>query len=324
LEQITAQEPICGDPEWYLKRRNAYPLSPPIKPAGGVALPRKLLTGKKLDTLLSMVPPEAPLFPGGPQEVGQPDSRRLRRFSGRKAIALNSTFIFGIDDRRTYRDRNIPWVWIGQLSTPRGRGTAALVGRNTILTASHVMTGFWSGGEPLRAAITFVPAMFNGTSVLGSDWTVNVTGVAAWEQTEADETVGYDMAVCQLDKPLGEWLGYFGASTYDDGDEDRHVWSHVGYPWDLSPNGDWPCYQKGIAVRDDDSDSFGTLEVETDADIASGHSGGPLWGLYDGDRRIIGTLSGHEDKFLDNNNSLFAGGNGLVRLVKWARDNWGG
>jgi hypothetical protein len=102
-----------------------------------------------------------------------------------------------------------------------------------------------------------------------------------------------------------------------------HVWSHAGYPYDLSPGGNRPCYELGIAVHDDDGDSHDTLEVETRADIASGQSGGPLWGVFEGGQRhIIGTLSGHEDNFAEPTSNVFAGGNGLVELIRWGRDNW--
>lgn len=321
LEQLE-QEPKFGDSQWFNKRREAYPSKAKTKAAGGVALPFHLLEGKSAEVLPSRVPPESPIMPGGPRSIGREKQRRLKRFSGRKVIAVGDTFIFNGDDRQVYYDTSYPWVCIGQISTTRGRGTAALVGRRIILTASHVLTGLWTPGEPLNSVITFVPAMNGGTSLLGADWTATVTGVAAWDQV-SDETVGYDMAICQLDKPMGEWLGNFGCRTYDDDWEDLSVWAHAGYPYDMSPNGDRPCFELGIAVRDDDSDSFDTMEVETDADIASGQSGGPLWGMFNGDPQIIGTLAGHEDLFADNTSNLFAGGNGLVQLVIWGRENWG-
>src|SRR5207248_8011270 len=52
--------------------------------------------------------------------------------------------------------------------------------------------------------------------------------------------------------------------------EGNAYWAHVGYPYDLSPNGDEPCYQLDITIDDDDDDDFDTVELETDADIASG------------------------------------------------------
>ena len=308
----------CGDNEWYVRRREADPEPWRAEPAGLRPLPLELLKDQSGKSVLldAFEPEEAPDWPGGPRELRlQDDTRKLRRFSGARVTPAVFTQIYDGESRRTFADTGTPWARIGQISTPAFRGSGAIVGESTVLTASHVMLGGWSPS-------TFTPAMNGGTSLLGNGWVANIIGIAYWEKT--DEQQGYDMAVCQLDLPLGRWLGYFGTATYNDDWEDQHVWSHVGYPYDLSPRGDVPSFEGGIAVEDDDSDSYGTLEVETRADIASGQSGGPLWSRFnDGQRRIIGTLSGREDNFAEAKNSLFAGGSGMVRLVRWARDNWG-
>lgn len=322
LEQVK-QEQRIGEPDWFNKRRQAYSSAGTSKAAGGIVLPLDLLKDNKSVSLLPMVPDEAPVFLGGPRTVGRPQSKPLKRFSGKKVTPANFTQIYNGDGRQIYYDTSFPWVCVGQLLTPGGNwGTASLVGKRTILTASHVLSGLWSPGGTITGPITFVPAMFGGTSILGRDWSANVIGITAWESTTNVD--GYDMAICQLDKPMGEWLGAFGCRAYDDDWEDLSVWTHAGYPYDLTLSGNQPCYELSIAVQDDDSDSYDTLEVETEADIASGQSGGPLWGVFDGGKhQIIGTLSGREDNFLEAKNSLFAGGNGLVRLVGWGRDNWG-
>jgi hypothetical protein len=36
-------------------------------------------------------------------------------------------------------------------------------------------------GQPLTESITFVPAMFDGSSILGPSWMATVTGIAAWQ-----------------------------------------------------------------------------------------------------------------------------------------------
>jgi V8-like Glu-specific endopeptidase len=322
IDQVK-QEPKCGDPNWFRRRRESYPISHQPKPSGGISLPLELLKrGRRVRSLSSLVPDEAPVFPGGPRSIGRPTEKPLRRFSGVKVLPAQFTQIYNGESRNLYYDTNYPWVCIGRLNKPDGTwGTASLVGRNIILTASHVVSGWWSPGGPVSGTLTFIPAMFGASSILGAGWTANVIGIAAWEDINGPVD-GYDMAICQLNQPMGDWLGYFGAQTYDDDWEDLSVWAHAGYPYDLSFGGNQPCYELGIAVRDDDSDSYDTLEVETQADIASGQSGGPLWGVFAGDRRVIGTLSGREDNFAEAKNSLFAGGNGLVRLIRWGRDNW--
>jgi V8-like Glu-specific endopeptidase len=309
-----------GDPAWFNSRREERPAPKYTKSAGGVLLPKHLLKGANALVHKSFVPVEAELSLS-PAIVGRPTQRLLRRFSGKKVIPANDTWIEGNDDRQIYFDATFPWCSIGQVITPTGRGTGTLAGKNFVLTASHVVAGLWTPGQPLTQPITFVPAMFGGSSILGPTWTANVTGIAAWK--EINDVVGYDVAICQLDQPMGDWLGAFGSRGYSEDWEGNAWWEHAGYPYDLSPNGDQPCYQFQITIDDDDDDDFDTVELETDADIASGQSGGPLWAIFnDGGHQIVGVLSGRDDDFLESSN-VFAGGSGLNALVKWGRDNWG-
>ncbi len=122
---------------------------------------------------------------------------------------------------------------------------------------------------------------------------------------------------------MGNWLGSLGSRGYNEDWEGNAWWEHAGYPYDLSPGGNEPCYQFSITIDDDDDDDYDTVELETDADIASGQSGGPLWAIFnDGGHQIIGVLSGRDNDFLESSN-VFAGGNGLNALVTWGRANWG-
>jgi len=312
-----------GEPNWFDLNRLRDPAEDRIEAAGSVALETRLLKEVRIHSVEEWTPENAEVIVGGPRTLGRPRPPMLRRFNGSPVEPANFTQIYDGESRQVYRSTSAPLVRVGQLNTSLGgSGSAALIGTSTILTASHVVKKSWSPGGPVLGAVTFTPGMFDGSSVLGASWTANVIGIAAWEQFVGQD--GYDMAVCQLDQPFGKWLGYFGYRAYDDDWEDLRVWTHAGYPYDLSPSGNRPCYELGISVHDDDSDSYDTLELETRADIASGQSGGPLWARWtNGGRQIIGTLSGREDNFAEEKNSLFAGGNGLVRLCQWGRDNWG-
>ena len=129
------------------------------------------------------------------------------------------------------------------------------------------------------------------------------------------------MAVCRLGVALGDSLGYFGTNTYDSDWEDLAVFAVIGYPWDIAGSLR-PTVETQVAVVDDDNDSHDTSEVETRSDTASGMSGGPIFASWSGDMRIIGAASGFEEDGLDPVHTVFAAGNGLNRLVRWARDNW--
>ena len=313
------QNPRIGDPEWFNARREDRKPKKDKKSEGGILVPKHLLKGANKLVHPSFVPAEAG-FSLLPRPIGRQTQRLLKTFSGQKVIPLNSTFLQGGDDRQVYFDgANYPYCCIGRVATPGGWGTGTLAGRNFIFTAAHVVGGLWTPGQPLTQSISFVPAMFNGTSSLGPTWTANVTNIAAWDATAS--VVGYDMAILQLDQPMGDWLGYFGSRGYSEDWEDHAYWEHNGYPYDLSPNGVDPCYQFGVTINDDDNDDHDTVELETDADVASGQSGGPIHGYFDnGGFQIVGVLGGN---ISDESSNVFAGGSGLNALVKWGRDNWG-
>ena len=323
LQEI-AETPRLGEPNWFDKRREAYP-EPAVAPEGAtcISLDLALLEEGPAKTLDGFVPPEAAVLPVSPRAIGDPPPTPMRRFSGKKVMPANQTFLIGPDNRTVYRDTAIPWVLVGQIRNDMGgRASGCLMGKNFILTAAHAINPYYAPGQPMRPGIAFWPAMFDDQSALGPTWSANVINAAAWKVIGPSTVVGYDMAICQLDRPLGEWLGFFGTQGYIDDWEDQARFTHAGYPFDL---GNWtrPCYQNGISVSDDDNDKFGTLELETNADIASGQSGGPLWGFFDGaQRRVIGTLSGNQNHFGEPENSCFAGGNALVRLIDWGRANW--
>lgn len=175
LDQLR-QETKIGKSDWFTRRRKARPSAGRLKAAGGVVLPRKLLKRtKRITSLPSIIPDGAPIFPGAPRTMGLPTPKPLRRFSGARVFPANFTQIYNGESRSIYYDTSFPWVCIGRLGKPDGTwGTAALVGKNTILTASHVVSGWWSPGGPVTGSLIFVPAMFDGTSILGSDWTAKI------------------------------------------------------------------------------------------------------------------------------------------------------
>jgi V8-like Glu-specific endopeptidase len=309
----------AGEKDWSDARRAARPATKQRRPPGGLVLPRDLLK-RGLVAHESFMPPEAALA-FAPRLLGRQPERKLRTFSGSRVTPCNQTFFDdGNDERQLFFDSSYPWCCIGRIATKNGWGTATLAGRNFVITASHLVDGLWTPGQPLTESITWVPAMNGGNSSLGPTWSARVDGIAAWK--EINDVVGYDLAICHLDQPMGDWLGYFGSRSYDDGWEDNAWWEHVGYPYDLSPGGVRPSWEMSITIDDDDGDDYDTLELETNADIASGQSGGPLWAVWqNGGNQIVGICSGNQDSFWETTN-IFAGGNGLNSLVSWGRANW--
>jgi hypothetical protein len=125
---------------------------------------------------------------------------------------------------------------------------------------------------------------------------------------------------------LGTSLGYFGYNGYSDSWNNQPWWALIGYPGAVA-NAMRPSFQGGITIGDTDSDSNGGEELESEtADVTPGDSGGPLFGWWGTDARIIGVVSGEEEMtFLwwtwDKEN-VMASGSGFTSLCAWGRTNW--
>jgi hypothetical protein len=91
-------------------------------------------------------------------------------------------------------------------------------------------------------------------------------------------------------------------------------------------SGERPSWQGAISIHDDDSDSNGGDELESQtADLNHGDSGGPIWGWWNGDPRVIGVVSGEEEEyqfpFSSEDNNVFSSGSGLTNLIALGRSN---
>lgn len=208
-----------------------------------------------------------------PRAAGLPSRPVLRRRSGAR---IHPEYVFPPDGRQVYYPNSYPWRIVGRLfvwtnaSAPNWAwsGSAGLVSRNAILTASHVVP--WGSGSNWKAL--FVPAYYDGVSVYGTYTASWITSARGYR----DHDQGDDMAVMRLAQPLGDWLGYFGYKTYNDDWEDGDYWTLAGYPGDVA-GGRRPSANYWFPITDDDNDGAG-VELEYKADSNSGNSGGPgVW-----------------------------------------------
>jgi V8-like Glu-specific endopeptidase len=241
----------------------------------------------------------------------------LRRRSGAK---VKPEYVFPPDGRQVYYPNSYPWRIVGRIfvwdnaSSPNWAwsGSASLVSRNAILTASHVVP--WNSGSNWKAL--FVPAYYDGASLYGANAASWITSARGYK----DHDQGDDMAVMKLAQPLGDWLGYFGYKTYNDDWEDGDYWTIAGYPGDVA-NAQRPSAFYWFPITDDDNDGAG-VELEYKADTNHGNSGGPVFGWWNDKPYVIGTHSGGEDNFGEPKQNVAAGGSALSSLIAWARSNW--
>lgn len=253
-----------------------------------------------------------------PKLSASPPRRRFRRVKGQRVVP--DGYIFGPDDRQVYYPSGYPWrciglvlAWTDPSGSPAWSGAGALVGKNVVLTASHVCP--W-GSSPWM--MQFIPAYYDGSSLLGvSSYVQTIRGYR-------DHGQGDDMATLKLYTSLGDTLGYFGYKTYHDSWEDGNYWTKCGYPGAVA-SGQRPSRITWFPIVDDDNDGAG-VELEYKADSSSGDSGGPVFGWWSGSPYVIGTHSGGEEEyhfpFSIVKNNVAAGGGALSSLIGWARDNW--
>jgi len=134
-----------------------------------------------------------------PRTVPGMDSKPLRRLNGKTVRPL---WVFGDFSPRLFRDASYPWGCIGSIHNNEGySGTGALVGRNLVVTAGHLIP--WSSGG--NGWVQFTPADYLGTSLFGSTVTAYATDARGYD--DGDTVAGYDWAILKLDRPLGDLAG---------------------------------------------------------------------------------------------------------------------
>jgi V8-like Glu-specific endopeptidase len=153
------------------------------------------------------------------------------------------------------------------------RGSGALVGRNDVLTAGHMVYNPLHGGYardvfvyPSRDGALQPFGAANGTKI-----TVDPKWISGSVQIPAADFT-HDIALVNLDRNLGDLVGWFGYAS--GGTVDQYTNSQVitaGYP------GDKPYATQWRASSTVDSSTATTLDFTRSLDIFNGQSGSPVF-----------------------------------------------
>jgi hypothetical protein len=192
---------------------------------------------------------------------------------------VDPLFVYPPDGRQIFNDTTYPWRACGLVTTNTGQGAGALVGPRHLLTASHLVG--WTGSD--AGWLLFQPDYYNGDVFPSSYMEI----VYSYEKITGSPGGEYDVAedyvVCVLHDRLGDQLGWFGTTPYDDSWDGGSYWNHVGYPDDIG-GGTVPAWELWFSIANSWSPGYfetgSGLDIETFASLNHGDSGGPIFGWW--------------------------------------------
>jgi V8-like Glu-specific endopeptidase len=227
--------------------------------------------------------------------------------------------VFPGDGRHLLQDSSWPWNLTGRVENSDGAvGSGVLVGDRLMLTAHHmrpdrsIAAGNWW--------MHFTPqfGLPSGQAPFGDSFVSDLRHYDA--ESDNEFRVGHDYMLCRLFEPLGQRLGFLGATTFDDDWRDKGVWHNIGYPIDVG-NSTQPAVQVNQSIEDDYEDDNGQY-METEASLNHGNSGGPFFSWFDdGHVRLCGVVAAGAN-FGDDNDNAVAGGPDMVGLINKGRSDW--
>lgn len=154
--------------------------------------------------------------------------------------------------------------------------SGAMIGRNTVLTAGHVVYDQTHGGYATAIVVT---AAQNGNDVMpygqavGTSWIADSSWTAAsnWTRNGPND-FSHDTSVISLDRAIGDYTGWYGYVS--GGSASAYAGASVtttGYPGD-KPNG--TMWTETAAV---DRSSATALDFTNTLDVYPGQSGSPVF-----------------------------------------------
>jgi V8-like Glu-specific endopeptidase len=235
---------------------------------------------------------------------------RPEKASGGESSTRN---VHGADDRYVFQDTSFPYSTVGKVQTATGSCTGTMVGRNLMLTANHCIK---SGLQWMK----FTPSYYDGSEPYGSAYALSyLRWFAKGDESSSSSTSlerAFDYALVVLDRNIGDDVGYMGSTTYNSQWNGEDYWDHIGYPGDVA-SGQRPIFVNNDAIQEIATHSYGDQSgyyMRTFLDTGGGQSGGPLYGDFNGDFKIVGVVSGG-----GSDNNVFGGGPALGKLIEWGR-----
>ncbi|WP_300566914.1 trypsin-like peptidase domain-containing protein [Flavobacterium sp.] len=223
-----------------------------------------------------------------------------------------SRTIFGPDQRTVYNSTAYPWGCVGRVETALGYASGVMIGPRHVLTCCHVID-FKADGS--TGWLKFSPMYYNGpNATFGTANAIKIYYKYKVQGPTIDSTEGqYDYSVIVLDRNIGNTTGWMGAKAYSDSWDGQVLWTHAGYPMDLT-GAQRPVYQNSISFDGDNVTTDAHEAIYHQADIWPGQSGGPFWGYWGGTPYAVAVQS-----WQNASTNAASGGSNLLDLVNKAR-----
>ena len=225
---------------------------------------------------------------------------------------LTARNVIGTDNRVDWNQTVYPYNTMVKIEwTGRKLCSGVLIGPRHVASARTCAPAFGETGQKFK----FMPNFYWGERFPSAgmlNWYMGAVGFG-------DCVVKDDWVVFILDTRLGDQLGYLGAKTFDPATQlNKAQFFHYSWPQDKSVGGFQPTRQEGISVK-----SLGTGcepggSLRTDADVALGSLGGPLWAVENGDRYVYGVVQDEAR----SDYTPFAGGANFVAAVGKTRADY--
>ncbi|KAK2750365.1 hypothetical protein FQN57_003845 [Myotisia sp. PD_48] len=248
-------------------------------------------------------------------------------------LSLESADLHSFHRYRVIDSTVYPWNTIGRIFFQRFKGdkggwcTGTLVGRSTMLTASHCFPWGYGSYRWMR----FIPGYGYGnqSEPFGGSHVSQCRGIR-----NTHNVTGVDYVICQLCEPLGDTVGWMGTRWWDNDSKYLHrPWFSSGYPVNTG-HGQVQIFLTNLTLDNVDPHRDLGVELESQVFASPGWSGGPLWGYIDGQPSVVGVCSGAEKScseqpggcYMGNDNEPYhdvsAGGKLMVELVDYGKTHW--
>jgi V8-like Glu-specific endopeptidase len=156
-----------------------------------------------------------------------------------------------------------------------------MIGRTHVLSAGHCIYSHEHGGWARDVLV--IPGMHGDYCPVGGAWAKKLSSWRGWTQNGNHD---WDMGVIELDRPSGDWSGYFGLATSSCSASINNIRNNTSYPPIAPFNGVTLAHRAGTA---DSCPNSNILWFNNPS--YGGMSGSPVY-RYDGeDRFVIGVLS---------------------------------